>query len=172
MLADLERTLPQIWEWMRETVARHEHHVVSVERYGFRRLARCFSGPTLQSARVVEVDGLVPRPPLRAMGLSAFADFEDLDLAGITFGQTYFLKRENASQEILHFHELVHVVQWAQLGPLAFLGLYAQGLVEHGYADSPLEQMAYRLQGRFMQQEDCFDAESETIRELGLLPGR
>lgn len=166
MFADLEKALPQIWDWMRETVARHERQATSVERYGFTNLSKCFSVQTLQSARVVEVDGLVPRPPLRAIGLSAFAAFEDLDLIGITFGQTYFLKRDHALDEGLHFHELVHVVQWTRLGALSFLSRYAQGLAQHGYENSPLELMAYTLQNRFKQGKEAFDAESEIVREL------
>ena len=167
MLVDLEKAIPQIWEWMQETITHHSHHAMPVERYGFTRLSKCFSSQTIQSAKVVEVDGLVPRPPLKAMGLAAFAAFEETDFAGITFGQTYFLKRAQATSEALHFHELVHVVQWTRLGPVGFLTLYAKGLAKYGYENSPLEKVAYGLQERFVRGALLVDAEKEIARELG-----
>lgn len=58
------------------------------------------------------------------------------------------MKQGHASEE-LHFHELVHVVQWARLGVDNFLLAYGLGLLLSGYAQSPLEQMAYELQRHF-----------------------
>jgi len=44
-----------------------------------------------------------------------------------------------------------HVVQWDRLGVDNFLYAYAIGLLQHGYQQSPLEQMAFQLQVRFDQ---------------------
>lgn len=69
-------------------------------------------------------------------------------MAGITFGHMYFLHREHA-HEAIHFHELVHVVQWAALGAAAFLPTYAVGIAQHGYEASPFELAAFDLQAKF-----------------------
>jgi hypothetical protein len=87
--------------------------------------------------------------PLSALGLREFADFEGQPARGITYRDTYFLWRAVATDESLHFHELVHVVQWQVLGPRDFLLLYAAGLAESGYHDCWLEAMAYNHQRRF-----------------------
>ena len=62
----------------------------------------------------------------------------------------YYVRPAQLS-ESLHFHELVHVVQWKTLGIREFLLTYAIGLAQHGYLHSPLEALAYELQKRFEQ---------------------
>jgi hypothetical protein len=69
-------------------------------------------------------------------------------MAGITFGSMYFLHRDH-THEAVHFHEVVHVLQWATLGVAAFLPTYAVGIAQHGYRGSPLESAAFDLQDRF-----------------------
>lgn len=69
-------------------------------------------------------------------------------MAGITYKDTFFINQAY-STESLHFHELIHVVQWERLGVDNFLLAYGVGLMHFGYKNSPLEQMAYLLQGRF-----------------------
>ena len=81
----------------------------------------------LNTASVVRTDRL-PVPPFSALGLWEFAGFENQPLSGITYKDTYFLQRSVATDETLHLHELVHVVQWQVLGPKDFLLLYAVGL--------------------------------------------
>ena len=103
-------------------------------------------------------------PPLTALGLPEFAAFEQGDYAGITFKDTYFIKSTEASNESLHFHELVHVVQWAHLGVEKFLLQYAAGLATSGYRNSPLEVMAYGLQDYFDHNGQAGDVEN-AIRE-------
>jgi len=71
-------------------------------------------------------------------------------MAGITFGDMYFVHPTHSSEGI-HFHELVHVVQWSTLGVNEFLLTYALGIAQHGYEQSPLEAIAFDLQGRFEQ---------------------
>lgn len=69
---------------------------------------------------------------------------------GITYKDTFFVRHLHQNTESLHFHELVHVVQWERLGVDNFLLAYAAGLMQFGYHDSPLEKMAYSLQDRFV----------------------
>jgi hypothetical protein len=71
-----------------------------------------------------------------------------MSFAGITYKDTFFLQ-QGQNSESLHFHELIHVVQWERLGVDNFLLAYGVGLVQFGYKNSPLEQMAYSLQQAF-----------------------
>jgi hypothetical protein len=112
----------------------------------------------VQSSKVVLVDQL-PRPPLSSWGLTRFADFENGNFTGITFLDTFFIKRDQSKNEAIHFHELVHVIQWRILGPERFLYLYADGLERFGYEYSPLEAMAYEAEARFVGSTAKFDAE-------------
>jgi len=74
---------------------------------------------------------------------------QQMPFDGITFKDTFFIQRGRESEELLHFHELVHVVQWARLGVDKFLLAYGLGLLQFGYEQSPLEAMAYELQNGF-----------------------
>jgi hypothetical protein len=74
-----------------------------------------------------------------------FAQFESGDFDGITYLDTFFLKKCRATDERLYFHELIHIVQWSLLGPKRFLATYADGLEKYGYRDSPLEIMTRHI---------------------------
>ena len=54
----------------------------------------------------------LPIPPLSSWGLTWFADFERGNFDGITPLNTFFMKRDELRNEAIHFHELIHVVQW------------------------------------------------------------
>jgi hypothetical protein len=124
-----------------------------------------FSQGLLDTTKVVAVTR-VPIPPLSSMGLQRFRDFERGDWDGITYLDTYFVKRTKAADEELHLHELIHVVQWRLLGPERFLKLYADGLERFGYLDSPLEKMPFAAQAEFSRSKQPFDAEAVVLREL------
>lgn len=81
-----------------------------------------------------------------------FCALETMPLAGVTYKTTFFVSA-GLQNESLYFHELVHVVQWDRLGVDNFLLAYAIGLLQLGYQQSPLEQMAYQLQAMFDQQQ-------------------
>jgi hypothetical protein len=105
-------------------------------------------------------------PPLSALGLSRFTQFERGDFDGITYLDTFFLKRHRVADERLHFHELIHVIQWRLLGPASFLAAYADGLERFGYRESPLEMMAYDAEASFSQSPEIFDAEKLVAQKL------
>ena len=69
-------------------------------------------------------------------------------MAGITFRGMYFVDEPLAFEHI-HFHELVHVIQWRTLGFDAFLLTYAANVLLHGYACNPLEALAFDLEADF-----------------------
>ena len=108
----------------------------------------------------------VPMPPLSSIGLSRFSEFERGDYDGITYLDTYFLKKSAADDETLHFHEMIHIVQWRLLGAEFFLAMYAGGLETFGYRNSPLEKMAYDAQELFARSAPIFDAEAFVAQTL------
>jgi len=116
-------------------------------------------------AKVVFVDKC-PVPRLSAIGLSQFADFENMNASCITCFDTYFVLWQEAERESLHFHELVHVVQWQLLGAERFLALYADGLEKHGYRNSPLEAMAYHHEARFNTNAQPYSVEAAVRQQL------
>lgn len=159
---------PLIFGWIQKTLTQFAPVARSVGTLGFRRLPSYYENGILDHVRVVVVPK-VPVPPLSAMRLSRFSEFERLDLSGITYLDTYFVRAEHASFESLHFHELVHVIQWRALGPERFLATYVDGLERCGYRNSPLEVLAYDLQARFDTDQRPFNVETEVQRSLGNL---
>jgi hypothetical protein len=140
-----------------------------VASFGFSRLSHYYGQDILTGAKVVVLPK-VPMPPLSAMGLDRFSDFEQMDAGGTTYLNTYFVRADEAHSESLHFHELVHVIQWRLLGPEKFLAIYADGLERFGYRNSPLEQMAYNFQAKFDREAQPFDVAAacqSLILEMG-----
>jgi hypothetical protein len=162
---EFQRVYPLIVEWVARTLRMHASHARPVATAGFSRLPRCFSTTTLATAKFIPVAGC-PVPPLASWGLAQFADFQNMVPGGITYLDSYFVRHELLPNEDLHFHELIHVIQWRLLGPERFLAWYADGLERFGYERSPLEAMAYGAQDRFVGGED-FDAETYVRLELG-----
>jgi hypothetical protein len=162
---EFQTVYPHVIGWIRQTLGAYEKRTRTVGSMGFSRLPLYFSGELLQMAKVVAVER-VPVPPLSAIGLSQFAEFERGDYDGITYLDTFFLKQSRAADEELHFHELIHVVQWRLLGPERFLAAYAAGLETAGYRNSPLECMAYDAQSVFSQSARAFDAERMVAEQL------
>ncbi|MFY9786326.1 MAG: hypothetical protein WAK08_11435 [Pseudolabrys sp.] len=161
---EFQKFYPVLLGWIDITLRAHAANTQTVISRGFPRLPLYFSADTLASAKVVLVDKL-PIPPLSSWGLTRFADFERGNFDGITYLNTFFIKRDELRNEAIHFHELIHIVQWRILGPEQFLRLYADGLERLGYRDSPLEVMAYDAEVAFIA-NDIFDAEKMVARNL------
>ncbi len=146
--------LPRVRQWIDQLLDAHADRARAVSTLGFTRLSACLPRELLERAKVVTVER-VPFPPVDQFGLPELALMQQMSFDGITFRDTFFLRQGRTSEE-LHFHELVHVVQWARLGVDNFLLAYGLELLRFGYERSPLEQMAYTLQRNF---------------EVGTLPG-
>jgi hypothetical protein len=143
----LHVALPRMLTWIDRLLDEHAESAVPVNRLAFVRLARYWPADVLRAARVVRAD-VVPFPPVSEYGLPEFASMESMRLAGITFRDMFFVDAAHGP-EALHFHELVHVVQWNALGASDFLLTYGVGLAQFGYHNSPLEVIAYDLQSAF-----------------------
>ena len=74
-----------------------------------------------------------------------------------------------ARNETIHFHELIHIIQWRLLGAKNFLRV-ADGLERFGYMMSPLESVAYDAEAAFSA-ADTFDAELLVSDALAKLRG-
>lgn len=144
----LYAALPQVRAWIDQLLETHSANARKVSTLGFNRLASCYPADLLERARVVSVERTPPFPPVSQFGLPEFAHLQGRQFEGITFKNTFFVVR-GREFESLHFHELVHVVQWSRLGVDNFLISYGLGLHQFGYEQSPLEQMAYSLQQLF-----------------------
>jgi len=164
-LAKLMPKLPLVLGWIDSALAAHAAQARPLAAYRFPRLPAFYSPRLLAAAKVVEVSR-VPVPPLSALGLPEFAPFESGDYTGITYKDTYFVRAAEATRESLHFHELVHVVQWHHLGVDRFLIAYAIGLLQHGYDNSPLEVVARQFQAHFDGGGRPGDVESAVRRHL------
>ena len=111
-----------------------------------------FPADYLRNSFFVVVDKL-PKPDLPELRSAGFGEFLDTEYAGITYKDTYFITAGYEQHMHLHFHELVHVMQWKILGAQKFIARYLQELTLHGYDYAPLELMAYGYQHRFQNNE-------------------
>jgi hypothetical protein len=158
---------PPLRDWIQAELIASAQATQTIVSRGFSRLPLYFTEKTFASTKVVLVDPL-PMPPLSSMGLARFADFERGDFDGITYFNTIFLKPTQSNNETMHFHELVHVVQWRLLGPDRFLLSYANGLECFGYRQSPLEVMSYDAEAAFASSTAIFNVEKMVAEKLGL----
>jgi hypothetical protein len=162
------RTLTLVLTWIEQTLARHAANARPVAALDFLRLPQYFSPARLAATKVIAVE-IVPLPPVTALGLKQFAELKSMHLSGITYLDTFFVREDLTGDERLHFHELVHVIQWSLLGAERFLAAYADGLEKHGYRKSPLEEMAYSLDNLFQMGAAPFDVEKVVQTELKTL---
>lgn len=143
-----ESALPIIRQWIDDLLNSYRSQTTAVIDLAFPTLPQLFPIDLLQKTKVVILNGKIPYSPLSSIGFPDFASLENMAFSGVTYKDTYFLNQAYR-QESLHFHELVHVVQWDTLGVDNFLRAYGVGILQYGYQNSPLEQMAYSLQRGF-----------------------
>jgi hypothetical protein len=158
-LQKLLEKLPPVRDWIERTLGAHRAEARPAASYHFKRLPQFFTPVFLETAFVVIVPHL-PIIPLTSFGLPELEAFEKGSYSGITYRNTYFITEAGSADESLHFHELIHVLQWQHLGVDGFLTAYAAGLIEHGYRNNPLEVMAYDLQAKFDEGVQSLDVRS------------
>ena len=118
------------------------------------RLAVHFPAEVLDSTRFARVRSL-KNPEfyaeLKHMGFTNLPQFRQM--AAITFVDVVVAQQEFTPS--LFFHELVHVVQYRQLGSARFAELYVRGFLDTGeYLSIPLERVAYHLEDMFRLRPD------------------
>ncbi|UZD64641.1 hypothetical protein [Marinobacter sp. AN1] len=107
----------------------------------------------------------VPLPPLEYVSQAGLDDLFGQSVAGLTLDDTYYLTPSAANNLRIHFHELVHVAQWQQLGYRNFISRYLEEISIYGYDQMPLERMAYDLDARFVAGGPVVDVR-QTVRKL------
>ncbi|MCE7523039.1 hypothetical protein [Alloalcanivorax xenomutans] len=80
-----------------------------------------------------------------------------MPMDGITYKDTYYVRKGHEGNMALHFHELVHVAQWECLGALRFITRYIEEIGVYKYEEAPLELMAYTLQHCYESKAKRFD---------------
>ncbi|MBB1477621.1 hypothetical protein [Shewanella sp. SG41-3] len=119
----------------------------------------------LEQAYFVVVDE-IPKPDFPELRQMGFSSFMDMQAGGITYKDTYYVLRHNVSSLRLHFHELVHVAQWAHLGAHGFILRYMDEIQTFGYHESPLEKMAYALDANFSEGGAKINIPSYVVRNI------
>lgn len=109
-----------------------------------------YSSDFLETAFFVVTEE-IPKPDFPDLREEGLGDFVDMDVAGITYNDTYYVKQGAANELRLHFHELVHVLQWRELTSRGFIERYIREIQGFGYDEAPLEKMAYALDGHYQK---------------------
>jgi hypothetical protein len=126
-----------------------------------------FSAAVLDSARLCVLHGTrVSNPPMYAMakmmGIRNLPDFADM--TAITFVDVIVSHQEFT--DALLFHELVHVVQYAQMDLKEFATRFINGFIQGGsYEKIPLEVHAYTLGDRFSQNATQVFSVDDAVRQ-------
>jgi hypothetical protein len=112
-----------------------------------------FPAEVLDSTRLCVLRGTrVSNPSMysmaKMMGIRNLPDFSEM--AAITFVDV-IVSHEEFTDALL-FHELVHIVQYAQMGLKEFASRYVNGFIQGGsYKEMPLEKSAYLFEVRFRE---------------------
>ena len=124
-----------------------------------RKLSSYFAPDILDSTRLIVSKSLpIPELPynvlLRSFGFHLPGASS---VSAITFD--YVIAARDWPSTRLLFHELIHVVQYRQLGVRRFARLYVEGFLNNGsYGRIPLESCAFSLEERFVSRGTPFDA--------------
>ena len=164
LLGNFQNQLKTISDWISTTIDANKTNKIPMGDLSFDRIPKYFSKELLNDSFVVYCDEL-PIPPLKIFELDQYSEMESRDFTGITYKNHFFIKERGRTNEILHFHEMIHLVQWKYLGLEKFLLCYAHGLLNFGYRNSPIENMAYNHQDKF-EAGDQYNAEKEVIKEM------
>jgi hypothetical protein len=125
-----------------------------------------FPADVLENSRVLMLNGKRIQDPsfysmAKMMGIRNLPSFSDV--AAVTFVDV-IVSHEEFTPSLL-FHELVHAVQYAQLGPKRFSSLYVNGFIQGGsYDEIPLEKNAHELESRFSAAKDGAFSVAEEVR--------
>ena len=133
-----------------------------------------FFDPTLlETVRITSVAG-IENPDFYSFLLqqSVAIPLDFTQMSAITFVDTILVSElhpvQPGAEIALLFHELVHVVQYSELGVDEFVRRYIRGWASNGfeYVKIPLERSAYELQSRFSSGGPAFSVVAEVRRHL------
>lgn len=142
----------EIEQWIDSILIKHIDKKISC--YQFVDLLRGFYKPEFLAECAYVIVEKIPKPDINIPGTE---DFLKRDFEGITYKNTYFIKKNSENKLYLHFHELVHVAQWSHLGAKQFISRYLNEILTHGYDNAPLEVMAKKAEICFKTQRAKVD---------------
>lgn len=148
----------RIDEWIDQTLVNFSERSQPCEKFAV-EFEGFFPIEFLSKAYYVVTDE-IPKPNFPELYQAGLGAFIDMDVDGITYKDTYFIKSAFEHLKSLHFHELIHVIQWGILGAKTFIHRYIGEIQQYGYEFAPLETMAYRLQNHFMAQGEVINIPS------------
>lgn len=157
MSEDFERdvALSKLEEWIDSTNKHYSGQRKSCIEFS-KKFAGFYQPEFLKGSYYVVIDS-VPKPDFPELKVLGLDDFNDMDVDGITYNDTYYIIPSKQDSFQLHFHELVHVAQWKHLGKRAFLEMYISEIKELGYEKAPLEIIAYTLDDHFSKNGNHVD---------------
>jgi hypothetical protein len=126
-----------------------------------------FPAEVLEQTRLLVLrDERVQDPPFygmaRMMGIKNLPSFDDT--TAVTFVDVIVSHREFTDD--LLFHELVHAVQYVQLGTKEFASRYVNGfLTGGGYSGIPLEKHAHELEQRYSANKTQTFSVAEEVKQ-------
>jgi hypothetical protein len=167
--SQFKKLLSDIEEWIGQTLSAFKTQMQPVAAAQLDRLNQYYPKTVLQRIQRVIVDRC-PVPPLAVTGIPQLAEIEKWDIKGIPWINTIFIRRDLADWDAVHFHEMLHIIQWEYLGTERYLTAWAIGTITRGYRDNPLEEMAFRHQLRFDTDKTPYDVISEVKGEMAEWP--
>lgn len=159
----------QVAKWIEDLKVKYEPESISLDELGFRHLEKFYSQELLKSVKVV----FLPSSEIPIPEIAKQRGIVPNDVIGICYGDIIFIDSDSKDNEALHFHELVHTLQYRYLGVEHYLKTYAEEAEIHEYRDNPLEVMAYHHQYNFEQHMyggvEVYDVESRVLAEMASL---
>jgi hypothetical protein len=125
-----------------------------------------FPAEVLENARILVLRGTRIQDPsfytiAKMMGVRDLPSFSEV--TAVTFVDV-IVSHEEFTPSVL-FHELVHAVQYGQLGAKKFSALYVNGFIKGGsYDEIPLEKNAFELESRFRAGQNGGFSVSDEVR--------
>lgn len=156
--------LKKIEQWIDQTNINYTNQRICCVRFSD-NFKGFYTTSFLKEAYFVVVDK-IPKPDLPELREMGLGDFIDMNLDGITYKNTYYIRPHVAQNLRLHFHELVHVAQWGHLGAVNFIQRYIHEIQTHGYAGAPLEKMAYGFDTHFFNNGERLDVPSYVSEKI------
>jgi hypothetical protein len=142
-------------EYIADSRKKYHRNAVPLTDQQKAAMAPFFPAEILDKARLRQLNGKRVEDP-GFYGMARMLGFSNLpfysEMAAVTYVDTIVLQEEVT--DALLFHELVHVVQYEELGIKEFSSLYVHGFMNGGsYEEIPLEKNAAQLEKRFKKAE-------------------
>ena len=163
---DIKSILSEYNKWIIATKQKYAKHCTNINDIKFNFVNALFPQDIIHNVLVAIIDDF-PFPPFEKMGIPDLAYWNNIKLAGITYGDLIFIKKINESTI---FHELVHISQKHFIGYDKYHAAYAQLVLNIGYANNPFETIAYKYEKQFTDKmlEDKFidDIKNESFQAM------